>query len=109
MLIRKNELVTDEKNNLLLSYTSELAAQENARPMISVVLGQLLACFLVLGIIMLFLAFFRKAIFSQNTYVTFIFIIIVLFILISSITYKYNPKYIYAVPFCLVPILIRVF
>lgn len=35
--------------------------------------------------------------------------IIVLFILISSVTYKYDPKYIYAVPFCLVPILIRVF
>ncbi len=109
MLIRKNELVTDEKNNLLLSYTNELATQENARPMFSVLLGQLLCCFLVLGIIMLFLAFFRKAIFSQNSYVTFIFLIIVLFILISSVTYKYDPKYIYAVPFCLVPILIRVF
>lgn len=109
VLIRKNELVTDEKNNLLLSYTSELAAQENAKPMFSILLGQILCCFLVLGIIMLFLAFFRKAIFSQNTHVTFIFLIIVLFILISSITYKYDPKYIYAVPFCLVPILIRVF
>lgn len=109
VLIRKNELVTEEKNNLLLSYTAELTLQENSKPMISIVLGEFLACFLVLGIIMLFLAFFRKAIFSQNTYVTFIFMIIVLFILISNITYKYDPKYIYAVPFCLVPILIRVF
>ncbi len=109
VLIRKNELVTDEKNNLLLSYTGELAMQENAKPMFSLLLGQLMCCFLVLGIIMLFLAFFRKAIFSQNTHVTFIFLIIVLFILISNITYKYDPKYIYAVPFCLVPILIRVF
>ncbi len=109
VLIRKNELVTDEKNNLLLSYTVELAAEEKAKPMFSIILGQFLSCFLVLGIIMLFLAFFRKAIFSQNTYVTFIFLVIVLFILISSFTYKYDPKYIYAVPFCLVPILIRVF
>jgi putative nucleotidyltransferase with HDIG domain len=109
VLIRKNDLVTEEKNNLLLSYTAELSAQENSKPMFTVVLGQLLVCFLVLGIIMLFLAFFRKAIFSQNTFVTFIFLIIVLFILISSVTYKYDPRYIYAVPFCLVPILIRVF
>ena len=109
VLIRKNDMVTEENNNLLESYTTELVLQENARPMFSIILGQLMACFLVLGIIMLFLAFFRKAIFSQNTHVTFIFMIIVLFILISSVTYKYDPKYIYAVPFCLVPILIRVF
>lgn len=109
VLIRKNEIVTEENKNLLDSYTTELALQEKARPMFAIILGQVMACFLVLGIIMLFLAFFRKAIFSQNTHVTFIFMIIVLFILISSITYKYDPKYIYGVPFCLVPILIRVF
>jgi putative nucleotidyltransferase with HDIG domain len=109
VLIRKNDLVTEEKNNLLLSYTTELSILENSKPMLAIVLGQLLVCFLVLGIIMLFLAFFRKAIFSQNMHVTFIFLIIVLFILISSVTYKYDPRYIYGVPFCLVPILIRVF
>ncbi len=109
VLIRKNELVTEEKNNVLISYTNELALQERSKPVLTIVLGQFMTCFLVLGIIMLFLAFFRKAIFSQNTDVTFIFMIIVLFIMISSVTYKYNPKYIYAVPFCLVPILIRVF
>ncbi len=109
VLIRKNDLVTPEKNNLLLSYTAELTTLENAKPMFSIILGQLLACTLILGIVMLFLAFFRKNIFSQNTYVTFIFLLIVLFIFICSVSFTYDPKYIYAVPFCLVPILIRVF
>ncbi len=109
VLIRKNDIVTEELANVLSSYTHELAVQENAKPLLSIVLGQLIACFLILGIIMLFLAFFRKNIFSQNTQVTFIFLIIVLFIVESSMVYKYDPKYIYAVPFCLVPILIRVF
>jgi membrane-associated HD superfamily phosphohydrolase len=58
---------------------------------------------------MLFLAFFRKTIFSQNSQVTFIFLVIILIVLVTSIVSKYNVNFIYAVPFCLVPILIRVF
>jgi len=109
VLIRKNEMVTEELANILASYSLELALQENSKPLYLIIAGQFMACFLILGIMMLFLAFFRKAIFSQNTHVTFIFLIIVLFILASSVVYKYDQKYIYAVPFCLVPILIRVF
>lgn len=109
VLLRKNEIVTEEKSNILASYNYELAEQENQTPLLSIVAGQLLACVLVLGIMMLFLAFFRKTIFSQNSQVTFIFLIILLIVLITSIVAKYNINYIYAVPFCLVPILIRVF
>lgn len=109
VLLRKNEIVTEEKSNILASYNYELAEQENQTPLLSIVSGQLLACVLVLGIMMLFLAFFRKTIFSQNSQVTFIFLIILLIVLITSIVAKYNINYIYAVPFCLVPILIRVF
>ncbi len=109
VLVHKNDVVTKEQNALLLSYNKELTARENAKPVYSIIIGQFMACFLILGIMMLFLAFFRKAIFSQNSHVTFIFLIIILFILTSSLVYKFEPKYIYAIPFCLVPILIRVF
>lgn len=109
ILLSKNEIVTGEQSNVLASYNYELAEQENQTPLLSIVAGQLLACVLVLGIMMLFLAFFRKTIFSQNSQVTFIFLIILLIVVITSIVAKYNINYIYAVPFCLVPILIRVF
>lgn len=109
VLLHKNEIVTEEKSNILASYNQELAEQKNQTPLLSIVAGQLLACVLVLGIMMLFLAFFRKTIFSQNSQVTFIFLIILLIVVITSIVAKYNINYIYAVPFCLVPILIRVF
>jgi len=58
---------------------------------------------------MLFLAYFRKVIFSQNTHITFILLITMLIILSASIVSEYNSSYLFAVPFCLVPILIRVF
>ena len=109
VLLQKNDVVTEEQKQILNSYNLALKEQEVEAPMLSIILGQFLACILVLGIMMLFLAFFRKTIFSQNTQVTFIFMIILLIIIITSIVAKYNVNYIYAVPFCLVPILIRVF
>lgn len=109
ILLHKNDIVTEEQAQILQSYNQAITEQEVETSIWSIVLGQFLASILVLGIMMLFLAFFRKTIFSQNTQVTFIFLIIVLIIVITSIVAKYNTNYVYAVPFCLVPILIRVF
>jgi len=109
ILLYKNDVITKTQLNLVNNYNDELELQNANTPLAPYLTGQLLACILILGIMMLFLAFFRKAIFSQNTHVTFIFLIIVLIVLASSIICKYNTNYIYAVPFCLVPILIRVF
>jgi putative nucleotidyltransferase with HDIG domain len=109
IILKKNEVVSQERANILESYNNELLEQEKRIPLFSIIIGQFLACILVLGIMMLFLAFFRKTIFSQNSQVTFIFLIIILIVLVTSIVAKYNVNFIYAVPFCLVPILIRVF
>lgn len=109
VLIHKNDIVTEEQSQVLKSYNQALKEKEIKTSHIAIIIGQFLACTLVLGIMMLFLAFFRKPIFSQNSQVTFIFLIILLVILITSIVASYNVNYIYAVPFCLIPILIRVF
>ena len=109
VLLKKNDIVSEEQKNILQSYHQELNEQKGEISTFSVLTGQLLLCIMVLGIMMLFLAFFRKNIFSQNSQVTFIFLIILLIVIITSIVAKYNVNYVYAVPFCLVPILIRVF
>ena len=109
VLIRKNEVLTAEKIIILSSYLDEITEQKKLAPYYSIIVGQFLACILILGIMMLFLAFFRKTIFSQNSQVTFIFLLITIVVLITSIVAKYNSALIYSVPFCLVPILIRVF
>lgn len=109
VVLRKNEPVTQEQYQELVSYTNESLLQETNLPKLSIIIGQFLACALVLGIMMLFLAYFRKSIFSQNSQVTFIFLMIVLIVMITSTVAKYNVNYVYSVPFCLVPILIRVF
>lgn len=109
VLLRKNDVITSDQINLISSYNKELQQHETYRSIIFIVIGQLLTCVLILGIMMLFLAYFRKTIFSQNTHVTFIFLLIVLIVFSSSLINIYRPNYIYAVPYCLVPIIIRVF
>lgn len=109
IILHKNDVINAEQNNIIDSYNEELKEQENNSPLFTIIIGQFLICILILGIMMLFLAYFRKTIFSQNSQVTFIFLVIALIVLAASSVVKYNINYIYAVPFCLVPILIRVF
>ena len=85
IILRKNDIVTAEQSNIIDSYNQELKEQEGKTSLLTIIAGQTLACVLILGIMMLFLAFFRKTIFSQNSQVTFIFLIILLIILITSI------------------------
>lgn len=109
LLISKNDIVSEKELNTLQNYQRELKMQTDDSFSLSSLLGKIMTATLVLGIMMLFLAYFRKTIFSLNTHVTFIFLIIVLVVLTCSIVAKYNPSYIFAIPLCLVPILIRVF
>lgn len=109
VVVRKNQALNDEARNRIASYNEALAEVQPATNVYLQWLGQLLVSLLILGIMMLFLAFFRKNVFSQNTHVTFIFLVILLIVVIAGQLYKYNEQYVYAVPFCLVPILIRVF
>lgn len=106
-LAEHNDVLSTRQVELIENYKKAMETQNQKSPLN--VLGQVFTTCLILGIMMLFLAFFRRVIFSQNTHVTFILMIIVLIELITRLVYSYNPKYVYAVPFCLVPILIRVF
>jgi putative nucleotidyltransferase with HDIG domain len=108
VLLYKNDIVSEAQFNVLKNYILELELTTNPIS-ISTMIGKLLTSTLILGLMMLFLAFFRKATFSLNTHVTFIFLMIVLVVLFCSLVSQYNQQYIFAVPLCLFPILIRGF
>lgn len=106
VLLRKNDVISKQQNELIENYNLELKEQDNKW---SVKVGNLLISLIVISIMMLYLQFFRKAIFSQNSHVTFILMFISLFVLAANVINFYSSSYIYALPFCLVPILIRIF
>jgi putative nucleotidyltransferase with HDIG domain len=108
VLLYKNDIITDYQFDVLKNYKLELEMTSNSFS-ISTWIGKLLTSSLILGLMMLFLAFFRKTIFSLNTHVTFILLMIVFVVFLSSMVSQYNQHYLFAVPLCLFPILIRGF
>jgi cyclic-di-AMP phosphodiesterase PgpH len=64
---------------------------------------------LSLSMLMFYLYFFRKQIFSQNAEVTFIFITLLVFILLAARLATESESYLLYLPFSIAPILIRTF
>ena len=68
---------------------------------------------IIVGTILFFLLLFLKKnrldIYLDNTKITFVFLIILIFVVITVSVYKLQPKYIYVVPLCSIPLLIRAF
>jgi putative nucleotidyltransferase with HDIG domain len=71
--------------------------------------GKLIIAALLLGILMLYLAFFRKNIFGQARQVSFIFMMVLLSVFISGVTAPYGILFFAALPFALIPVLVRIF
>lgn len=106
-LIRQSEDITNEKREIINTYLSQqnLSGETNWIN----VSGRILLAAMVLSILMLYLAFFRKNIFGQGSQVTFIFLVVILATIITSKIAPYGVLFLWSVPFALVPILIRIF
>lgn len=110
IIISKGEIVDDEKFNILSSLETEHAVHTvGTINYFLLVVGQLIIVALCLAMMFLFMAFFRKTIFAQNSHVTFLFLLISLFIFIGSRVYANENLNIYIVPFTIAPIIIRAF
>jgi cyclic-di-AMP phosphodiesterase PgpH len=106
VLVRQGEALTNDKRNLINRYFH----YRNQTPVFSAVkfLAKWGLTFILCMILLVFMAFFRKPIFGQNKQVAFLFLIMLVSVFTTSMFYKYGLM-ILALPFCLVPILVRVF
>lgn len=109
-IINRGDVVDVSKMAILNSLKKELQKQEryNKNTFIAL-LGKVVYVALLLAMVFLFLGFFRTGIFSQNTQVTFIFLLITLFIFASSLFVKHTEFSLYALPFAIAPVIIRAF
>jgi hypothetical protein len=64
---------------------------------------------LALLMLLLFMKKYRLEVFSNNTKVTFIFFNIVLMVLLTTVVVNYNSSYIYVVPLCILPLILKAF
>jgi putative nucleotidyltransferase with HDIG domain len=106
VLVRQGEPLTNNKRFLINRYFYN---QNQSRGFSWVRFFAKWVLTLILSLVLLvFLAFFRKTIFGQNKQVSFLFLLMLGSVFSTFIFYKYGLM-IMALPFALVPILVRVF
>ena len=64
---------------------------------------------LALLMLLLFMKKYRLEVFENNTKVTFIFFNIVLMVFLTTLVVNYNSSYIYVVPLCILPLILKAF
>ena len=110
VIINKGELITSERYQKLLSLKQEFEGKEwSAVTYYFVLLGQILIVSLVLCILFLYIKQHNKEVLNNVTKITMILFIILTMVLLSSITLSFNTKYLYVIPFCISPIVLKAF
>lgn len=109
-IISKGELITAENYQLLLSLKDEYESQlGNISTYYAILSGQIILVIISMVAIGLFLFSFRKDLFANNKKLILILFQIVLMVIITSLVIKIDLGYLYLVPLCIVPIIIRSF
>ena len=109
-IISKGELIDQDKfeilNSLKANYSSE-KGEINSQSVL--ILGQIILCLLTLMALYFFLFLFRNNISNDNLKLSFILLMICLMVMLASVSFNFEFIYIYALPFSILPIVIRTF
>lgn len=110
LIISKGELVEGHKYDILKSLESEYESQVwSSSSYTWVVISYSILVALTLLMLLLFLRKYRIDVFLDNTKVTFIFFNILLMVLLTTLIVNYNVQYVYVVPLCVLPLVLKAF
>ncbi len=109
-IIARGEVVEGEKWQILQSlkteYESQLWDESNYN---WILLGYSVLIGLVLVMLLLFLHTYRPKIYENNNKVSFIVANMVLMVLLTTLVVKYDASYVYVVPLCSMPLILKAF
>lgn len=110
LIISKGEVVEGDKYEILKSLESEYESQVWTDSNYYWVIGAYtLLVSLALLMLLLFIKKYRPVVFENNTKVTFIFFNVLLMIFITTLVVNYNSQYVYVVPICILPLVLKAF
>lgn len=109
-IIARGELVEGDKYQILESlkveYQSQVWTKSNY---LWLLVGYTILVMLVLLMLFLFLKKYRPEIYNNSTKVTFIFFNVLVMVLLTTIVVKLDAKYVYVVPLCILPLIVKAF
>jgi len=109
-IVAKNEVVEGDIYQKLLSLKNEFNSELwNKKNYYWIVLGYAMLIAVTLLMFLIFLRKNRNKIYENNKQVTFILINIIIMIGLTTAILKFNTNYIYAVPICLLPLILKDF
>lgn len=109
-VISKGELVSTGKYQVLESMKQEYQQQLGSSVSYYMILiGLIVLMSISMMVLFFFLLYFRRDIFLNNTEVALILLVILMMVYVTSLVIKYNVGYLYLVPICIIPIIIRAF
>lgn len=109
LIVAKGSIIDDEVYQKLLSYKEAYEAQtKTIGDNRLVYLGQVLLVGFIISLLMVFLHLFRKDIFADNRQLSLILLVITSMLLALTWAIKLNISSLYYIPFCIVPIIIRI-
>ncbi|MFO7999014.1 MAG: HDIG domain-containing protein [Bacteroidales bacterium] len=109
-IISQGELINPEKYQILESFRAEhekLTGRTAVKNLLY--LGQFLLVSISMIVLVLFLYVFRKDVFEDNRRVLLVLLTILLMVFLTSWVIKYDLAFLYLVPVCIVPIVVRAF
>lgn len=109
-IVSKGELVTSETYQILESFKAEYQKQAGSSAATYLLyLGQFLLVSISIVVLILFLFVFRKAVFDDNKRILLILLPVILMVFLTSQVVRINVQYLFLIPVCIVPIIIRAF
>ncbi|WP_299100356.1 HDIG domain-containing metalloprotein [uncultured Winogradskyella sp.] len=110
LIVSKGQVIEEDQYDILTSLKSEYESHVwNTKNYNWVLVAYTLLVALALLMLLLFLKKYRTEVFLNNTKVTFIFFNIALMILLTTLVINFNSQYIYVVPLCILPLVLKAF
>lgn len=109
-IISRGELVNSEKFQILESLRTDYEGRLGSTfKYFNILVGQSLLISLTMIAFILFMISFRKDLFAENKKLLLMLILILIMVSVASLTIRKNSDLLQLLPFCMVPIIIRVF
>ena len=87
----------------------EFTLQQDRRNSFFIVFGYAILIILIYAILLFFIYNYRYDIYEDNRKLTFIFFNVLIVIVAFTLTINYNTNYVFAVPICILPLIIKAF
>lgn len=109
-IIARGEVVEGDKFKILNSLKAEYESQVWSQSSYYwVILGYTILVSLALLMLLLYIKRYRRAIFDNNTQITFIFFNVLVMVVLTTLVLDYNPVFVYLVPICILPLTLKAF